>query len=381
MRRIPKWLLGVILVVLLVIAARLLVFSPRPLRVVVAVAQPGIVEETVTNTRAGTVKVRRRAKLSPQIGGLVTALPCREGSRVAAGDLLLKLEDSVQRAQLELARQSSRASRARAEEGCLAAELAERQWRRGDALAKDGITSPQALDTLETERDRSAAACRAARTAVEQAEASVKLAEAELALTEVRAPFAGVVADLSTEIGEWITPAPPGVPIPAVLDLIDPSTLFVSAPIDEVDSRRVRVGQEVRVTVDSLPGRSLPGRLVRVAPFVDDLQEQNRTVEVEAEFIELASSEDALPGTSADVEIIITRTANALRVPAVAIAEGERVLVLADGRLVERTVTMGLRNWQFAEVTSGLSGGELVVVVRDSPAIKAGARATAKGER
>ena len=55
----------------------------------------GVVEEIVTNTRAGTVKVRQRASLSPQMGGLVTELPHREGSWVSAGDLLLKLDDCV----------------------------------------------------------------------------------------------------------------------------------------------------------------------------------------------------------------------------------------------------------------------------------------------
>lgn len=381
MRRIPKWLYGVVLVGLVVVVLRFLVFPPRPLSVVVAAAAPGTVEETVTNTRAGTVKVRQRAKISPQIGGLVIGLPHRQGSRVAAGDLLLKLEDSVQRAQLELARRTLQASQAQAEEACLAAELAAREWQRGAALAKDGIASPQTLDTLETERDRSAAACRAARAAIDQARANVTLAEAELALAEVRAPFAGVVADLSTEIGEWITPAPPGVPIPAVLDLLDSSTQYVSAPMDEVDSRRVRVGQEVRITVDSLPGRNLPGRLVRVAPFVLDLQEQNRTVEVEAEFSDVADAAGILPGTSADVEIILTRVANVLRIPTVAIAEGNTVLVLAEGRLAERTVETGVRNWQFTEVTSGLAAGDLVVTVRDSPAVKAGVRAVAKDAR
>jgi len=133
--------------------------------------------------------------------------------------------------------------------------------------------------------------------------------------------------------------------------------------------------------VDSLPGRNLPGRLVRVAPFVLDLQEQNRTVEVEAEFSDVADAAGILPGTSADVEIILTRVANVLRIPTVAIAEGNTVLVLAEGRLAERTVETGVRNWQFTEVTSGLAAGDLVVTVRDSPAVKAGVRAVAKDAR
>jgi HlyD family secretion protein len=113
------------------------------------------------------------------------------------------------------------------------------------------------------------------------------------------APFAGVVAEVSIEAGEWTTPSPPGLPIPPVIDLIDISSLYVSAPMDEVDSARIRTGQTVRVTVDSHPGRSFPGHVRRVAPYVLDLEAQNRTVEIEV-VLEIL----ALPrcsGTSADV--------------------------------------------------------------------------------
>jgi HlyD family secretion protein len=250
---------------------------------------------------------------------------------VRAGDLLLRLDDSVPRAQVRLAAEDQRVGDARAREACLAAELAEREWRRGSALEADGISSRQLVDTLETERDRSRAGCQAARAAQDQARARLSLAEAELALTEVRAPFAGVLAERGTEVGEWITPAPPGVPIPPVLDVIDPGSVYVSAPIDEVDAERVRAGLEVRITVDSRPGETFAGRLTRVAPFVLDVLEQNRTVEVEADFDDPAVAASALPGTSADVEAILSKAEGILRIPSSAIGEGNRVLVLAGG--------------------------------------------------
>lgn len=253
--------------------------------------------------------------------------------------------------------------------------------RRGQALSAEGITSRRDLDTLESARDQTRAACQAARATLGQAQAQVGVAEAELALTTVRAPFSGVVADCSTEVGEWITPAPPGVPIPAVLDLIDPGSVYISAPIDEVDSERVRPGQDVRLTVDSRPGEKLAGRLVRVAPYVLDVLEQNRTVEIEVAPADPQVAATLLPGTSADVEVILARREGVPRIPTAAIAEGGKVLVLGGGRLDERTVTTGMRNWQFAEVKSGVAVGEEVVVARDSPEIKASAKARAKGAR
>lgn len=346
-----------------------------PVEVETARVERGVVEEIVANTRAGTVKARMRSKLSPQTGGLVVALPHRKGERVAAGDLLLKLDDRVQRAQLELAEKELQAARSRAQEACEAAELAQREWARGQALASEGVVSAQNLDVLASRRDQTRAACVAAQALVEQAQAQVRLARAQLSLTELSAPFSGVIAELATEVGEWITPAPPGVPIPPVIDLLDPASLYVVAPIDELDVARVRAGQEVRVAVDPRPGVSFAGRVSKLAPYILDLAEQNRTADVEVELEPGQDLSGVLPGASADVEIVVSRRENALRVPTSAVGEGRKVLVLEEGRLVERQVETGLANWQFTEVLAGLAEGEEVVVSRDRPEIKPGVRA------
>ncbi|MGC8917571.1 MAG: efflux RND transporter periplasmic adaptor subunit [Thermoanaerobaculum sp.] len=352
--------------------------TSKAVQVETARVERGVVEEIVANTRAGTVKARLRSKLSPQTGGLVVALPHRKGERVAAGDLLLKLDDRVQAAQLELAEKELQAARSRAQEACEAAELAGREWARGQALASEGVVSAQNLDVLASRRDQSRAACVAAQALVEQARAQVRLAEAQRDLTELRAPFSGVIAELSTEVGEWITPAPPGVPIPPVIDLLDPSSLYVVAPVDELDVARLAVGQEVRVSVDPRPGVTFSGQVTKVSPYILDVAEQNRTAEVEVEFAFGQDLAGVLPGASADVEILVSRKENTLRIPTSAVGEGRKVLVLAGGRLVERQVRTGLANWQWTEVLAGLVEGEEVVVSRDRPEIVPGVRAVRK---
>jgi len=378
MSRTLRWIVVVVFVLAAAAVLRWTVFEPKPLEVQVARVDRGPVEEAVTNTRAGTVKVRRRAKLSPQVGGRVVELPHREGDVVRKGDLLLRLDDRPQRAQLEVARRDVTAAQRRAEEACLAAELAAKELVRARGLAKAGIASDQQLDSATTEQERTAAACAAARAAVEQARAGVHAAQVQVDLTELHAPFDGVLAQVSTQVGEWITPSPPGVPIPPVFDLLDRSSIYISAPIDEVDSLRVHRGQEARITVDSRPGKEFPGHVVRVAPYVEDVLEQNRTVEVECELEDPSLAADLLPGTSADVEIVLRRKDNALRVPTAAIGEGKAVLVLENGKLEERTITTGLGNWELTEVVKGLKEGELVVTLRDSTAVKAGVRAVPK---
>ena len=351
----------------------LTVVRPDPIPVEVSAVERGRVEQTVTNSRAGTVKARQRAKLSPEYGGQAIKIPFREGDAVKQGDVLLRLEDSVQKSRLALAERELEALRSERRRACLEADRAERQFERNRKLASENIVSDDLLDELDSVRQGAAAACEAAAANAARAEASVALARTELEKTVLRAPFDGVVAEVSIEVGEWTTPSPPTMPVPAVLDVLDPSSLYISAPMDEVDSARVRVGQPVRATIDSHRDRHFMGRVSRVAPYVLDVEAQNRTVEIEVELD--AHEERFLPGTSADVEIILEVRDDVLRVPTAAIMEGNKALVLSDGELVERELDPGLRNWDFTEVSSGLEEGDRVVTSLDRAEVVAGARA------
>jgi HlyD family secretion protein len=362
-------------VVAVILLARLTLFAPEAVPVRTVAAEEGLVEETVTNSRAGTIKARRRAKLAPEIGGKVLSLPHRRGAQVRAGDLLLRVDDALQKARLALAEDESEASLAQQDQACLAAERAERERERTARLAEQGIVSTDLLDRVDSQARATEAACRAAAAASERAASAVALARAELEKTVLRAPFDGVVADVFIEKGEWTAPSPPALPIPPVLDLIDMRDIYVSAPMDEVDSARIARDQSARVSVDSHPGKEFPARVVEVAPYVLDRLEQNRTVEIELELEDHAVASTLLPGTSADVEVILSSREGVLRVPTPALLEGGKVLLLEEGRLVERAVALGLRNWDFTEVKGGLEPGARVVVSLDRPEVVADARA------
>ena len=168
--------------------------------------------------------------------------------------------------------------------------------------------------------------------------------------------------------------------IEAVLDLVDPDALYVSAPLDEVDAGKVSVGQVVRVTIDPFPDEDFAGHVQRVAPYVEDSVDQNRTFEVEVELDDSEVLTRLLPGTTADVEVILVRKDDALRVPSHALIEGSRVLVIEGEELVSKEVETGLRNWQFVEVLSGLSVGETVVVSLDRAEVVEGATAVISSE-
>jgi HlyD family secretion protein len=291
---------------------------------------------------------------------------------VKAGEVLMRLDASVTEAQVSLSRRELQAVDAQRQQACLSAERARRELGRISRLAQEGITSTDMLDQAQTSAETAEASCRAARASVDQARAAVELSSRRADQLVIRAPFDGIVADLSVELGEYTTPSPPGMPIPPVLDLIDPGSIYVSAPMDEVDSARIAPGQPVRVTIDAWPGRSFPGRVSRIAPYVLDREEQNRTVEIEVTLDE-PNAVRLLPGTSADVEVILQVREDVLRVPTPALLEGGKVLVVKDGKLEERTVRTGLRNWDWTEVLEGLAPGDRVVTSLDKPEIKAGA--------
>jgi HlyD family secretion protein len=159
-----------------------------------------------------------------------------------------------------------------------------------------------------------------------------------------------------------------------VVDLIDPTSLYVSAPMDEVDSAKIQLEQAVKVTVDSHPGQEFPGRVVRLAPYVLDVEAQNRTLEIEVELDDAEFAATLLPGTSADVEVVLDAREGVLRIPTSALLEGNRVLVASDGTLEESAVEVGLKNWNYAEVRGGLEEGQLVVTSLERVEVKAGAR-------
>jgi HlyD family secretion protein len=347
----------------------------KPVPVVLQTVERGTVEAAVSNTRAGTVKACRRAKMSASAGGQISRLLVKKGQRVRKGQVLLELWDKDLQAQQKLADDQLQTSTTHAQEVCTLADAAQREAERSEGLMKKGFISPQMLDRAVSDAASRKAACEAARTDIEQSKARIALARAELERMVLRAPFDGVVADISGELGEFTTPSPPGIPTLPVIDLIDDSCMYVSAPIDEVDAAKLKVGQRSRITLDAMKGKVFGGRVRRIAPYVLDLEKQARTVEVEVEFDKPVSTDNLLVGYSADVEIVYDKREHVLRIPTQTLMEGNRVLLYGDnGVLEERKVDTGLTSWEYVEVVSGLKEGDRIVFSLDRPGVKAGAR-------
>jgi HlyD family secretion protein len=376
--RWPRRLLVGALIVAALAAAFWWFSRPKPIAVVLTEVGRGVVEATVSNTRAGTVEACQRTKLSTIAGGRIEVLAVKEGDKVKKGQLLMQLWNADQQAEQKLAQAALETARRRVVEVCTVADNAVREAERRRDLFKQGFISESAYDAARVEADARSAACATAKTDVAQAEARVNVTRVVQGRTVLVAPFDGTVAKIVGEVGEYSTPSPPGVATPPAIDLIDESCLYVKAPMDEVDAPKIRVGQPVRITLDALPKRSFPGRVRRIAPYVSAVEKQARTVDIEVDFDDPKAPGRLLVGYSADVEVILDVRDDALRIPTAALLEGNRVLVLEGGKLAERAVKTGVTNWEYTEVVAGLAAGERIVTSLERAGVKAGAAAVAE---
>ena len=349
---------------------------PKPIPVALLTVAPGKVEATLANTRAGSVEACQRTKLSTIVGGRIEYLGVKEGDRVKKGQLLLKLWNDDQQANATLAQTQIALAASRVREACLVAVNAEKEAKRQAELRDKGFVSVGKEEAARTDAEARRAACNTAKADVAQAEAKLKATRVEQGRVALYAPFDGTVAKIVGELGEYSTPSPPGVPTPPAIDLIDDACLYVKAPMDEVDAPKIVAGQPVRITLDALPGKQFAGKVRRVAPYVAAVEKQARTVDIEVDFEQPESAGKLLVGYSADVEILLAVRDNVLRVPSAALLAGNRVLVFnADsGQLEARPVGIGLANWEYTEIVSGLSNGERIVGTLEKEGIKAGAR-------
>jgi len=370
-RRHIHWIL--LIIVIAAIAVIVWFFTrTKPVEVVVKPVDRGIVERTVANTRAGTVKACRRAKLSPSVGGQIAKLNIHEGDKVKEGDLLLEIWNQDLVAEVQLAQSQAEADRARAKATCLKAEVSQREANRLVKLYDKKVASEEKTDKAVTDAKALKADCNAAKASVLKSEARIGVVKANLDRTRLIAPFDGVIAEINGELSEFVTPSPIGIPTPPVVDLIDNTCFYITAPIDEVDVPQIAPGMDARVSLDAFGNRRFPGKVRRIAPYVLDREKQARTVDVEVEFTMQENIREMLAGYSADVEIILDVRQNTLRIPTSSVLDGNRVFVYLPGDKVikAREFKSGISNWNYTEVISGLKLNELVVTNVDTDGMK-----------
>jgi HlyD family secretion protein len=359
----PKGLLfaGAILVVAAGAAAYF--FAGRSLspRSVEAVTASLLTEGQATTllTSTGYVEAERKADLSPKITSRITELSVTEGSRVKTGDVIARLDHTDLDAQL--AEKQASWVNARAE--------LERQR----SLHGQGLSPKASLD--------------AAVAAEATSRAAVQYVRALLDYTVIRAPFGGVVTAKRAFVGEAVSPfgsSPSGGGSGgAIVTLVEFSTLYVGADVNEANLSKLGPKQPAEITLDAVPDKIYHGFLRQIVPAAD---RQKATVRVKVAFSD--ADEKILPDLSARVSFTVEptqgRTGRArVLVPKSAIrtVDGRTgVFRIVDGRARFQPVKAGVEREGQVEIVEGLSGGERLVS-SSSGEIRDGDRVRVEGEK
>jgi len=294
-----------------------------PAAVAVATPARGPAVEAIYAT--GSVEPVVWVKVGPTIEGRIEAVPCAEGERVAAGDVLIRLED--------------RAARARVAELEAILRFRQQEVDRYRTLLKDNVASRQSYERARSELDQAAAA--------------LEVARQELADSVIRSPIDGVVLREEAEVGEVVNKGEP------LCWIGDDRRLRITAEVDEEDVPRVAVGQPALIKADAYPETVFEGRVSEITPQGDPIAKSYRAR------IALPADTPLLVGMTVEVNVVVRREAAAILVPAAALRDGAVWLVEA-GLARRRPVVTGVVGDERVEIRDGLSDGETVIL--DPPA-------------
>ncbi len=293
------------------------------LRVEVERAAPRELVERLATT--GTVRANEQVELVSEISGKIEEIFFEEGTRVAAGQVLLKIDDEALQAERERIR--------------FRVELAERQEERQRELLEEGVISQDGYDLALNQ--------------LNVLRSELRVNEARLLKTEIRAPFAGVIGLRYVSPGSYLSPAT------RIATLQDLSSVKLDFSVPEKYSSRMRRGGEVTFSVKGSE-QEFRGQIYAIEPSVDP---DTRSLLLRAR---CPNPERILvPGAFADVRLVVQRVEDALTVPAIAVIPelgGKKVFVLEDGIAQPRQVTTGIRTDERVQVVSGLEPGEPVIV-------------------
>jgi membrane fusion protein (multidrug efflux system) len=337
MRVIPRRSVGIALAIaiLLVLAAPKLLelrrasapASAAPSQEILQVRVHRVVPTPLTERLAatGTVRANEEVEIVSEISGKISEIHFEEGSRVEAGDLLLKIDDS------ELVAEHQRA--------LYRVDLAEKAEARQKQLLEDGVISSEDYDVALGE--------------LNVLRAELQLIEAQLLKTEIRAPFSGVIGL------RWVSPGSYLSSQTRIASLNDLDPLKLDFTVPEKHFAVMRVGDEISFTVQGSE-RTFSGTIYAIEPSVDA---STRSLRLRAR----CPNPDGLllPGAFANVDLILRSVPDALTVPSIAVIPelgGKKVFVYEDGRAQPRSVETGIRSEDAVQITAGLAEDDLVIV-------------------
>jgi len=421
--RTPKLvLLGVAALIALVAFAYLFFFSSaKPISVArVGVETAGASSGESVLTASGYVVAHHKIAVGAKVMGRVAWIGVEKGDTVTEGQVLVRLEDSEFRAQVNQANANLAAAQARLDRlqsgsrpqeklkdkaAVLEAEAnlknAEAEYQRTETLYRSGVTSKAELDRALAQRDSARALVEAARQSsqmtdigprkeeirageaeVQQMKAAVDYARTQLAATEIKAPVAGTVLERIVERGEMVTPSAFGGSgaRTSVVDLADLTDLQIELDISQVDFARLKMGQKAEIIPEAFPNLRFAGFVEEIAPEANrakatvqiKVKVENPNEQLRPEMnarVNFLSDKPAASGTTSVARVLVPKSAVVKK------ENASFVFVVKGSKVEQRTIRTGDESGDAYFVLEGLSGNETVAVagadkLRDGDRVK-----------
>jgi membrane fusion protein (multidrug efflux system) len=297
--------------------------SQPPVPIAVQAAAEGAIASYYKAT--ATLTAEKTAQVLARVNGVIKALGCEEGDVVAAGHVLLRVEDEEYVYRL----QQAEAARSTAKD----------KFNRLKGMRDQDLVSAEQFEQ--------------ARNELASAEAAEELARLTLSYANVEAPFRGFITRRHVDIGQTVSP---GVPLFDIADF-DPLLAIVHVPSKEF--KQLKSDQPVRLTLDSTD-QSLSGHIKLVSPIIDPT---SGTIKVTIEISDYPAN--TRPGDFAEVSIVTERRMGSTLVPKTAVFtdRGDQIVyVAADSTAERRVVEVGFEDDENSEILNGVAEGEMIVV-------------------
>lgn len=330
---------------------------------------PSMVAASSVLDASGYVVARREATVSSKVTGKVEEILVEEGMRVEKDQIVARLDDATQQAQMNLAKAkvvAARASLAEIEAQLRAARLGRDRLR---DLASRQLASASSLDAAEANYDALAARLATGRESVTVSSRSMALAQDALDNMTIRAPFGGMVVSKNAQPGEMISPvsAGGGFTRTGICTIVDMESLEIEVDVNEAYIQRVKPGQRVSATLDAYPNWRVPAEVIAIVPTAD---RQKATVRVRIEFLErdervLRDMGVKVAFLGAEAPVGPQQELKGIMIAKDALLsddDGDFVWRVSNGLVERRSVTLGgPRDRDQVLITNGLAAGDTVV--------------------
>jgi len=301
---------------------------------------------------AGDITPAEQVSVRPEVNGKIEVLPVDVGDRVKSGQLLFKLDDRELQTQRQ--QEEKNVERSRLQLG-----QAERDYKRAQQLFEGKLISQELFEDSRTKFDL-------AKNELALREKSFELIIERLRKTEVMAPFDSTILTRPISVGQAVSGSGGFNAGTEVLTIANLNDLIVNAHINQADVTRLHVDQQVEVSVEAVSGLKVVGKVERIAP---QSTLKNNIRGFAARILLKDVDSKIRPGMSANISIPVSSADNVVAAPLAAVftetnpatREIERhIWVRKDETWERRPIKIGVSDYFFAEVTSGLQAGEVV---------------------